>query len=72
MKHWSRNLAGGIGREILNEVTEIEKREGELVLLKKKIENLERDIQIRESDLLESISKEWTKTEIRNARENIY
>ncbi|WP_289035657.1 hypothetical protein [uncultured Flavobacterium sp.] len=69
MRHWSRNLAGGIGREILDEVTEIENREIELSQLKKKIEKLERDIQIREHELLENIRKEWSTIEISNARE---
>lgn len=66
--HWSRRLKGGIGREIETKALNIEKLEREKNELIAKLESVNREIQIREYDILESISEEWNKEEINSAR----
>lgn len=67
--HWCRKLNGGIGREIESKALNIEKLERDKKEVIKKLESLNRDIQIQEHELLESISQEWSREEIKLARE---
>lgn len=66
--HWSRKLEGGIGREIKEAALDIERLQAEKKLLNEKIEKIERNISIKEFELLQSIEQEWSKEEIRKAR----
>lgn len=67
--HWCRKLNGGIGREIESKALNIEKLERDKIGLIRKLQSLNRDIQIQEHELLESIRQEWSKEEIKLARE---
>lgn len=66
--HWCRKLNGGIGIEIESKALSIEKLERDKIELIRKLESLNRDIQIQEHELLEAINEEWSKEEIKLAR----
>lgn len=68
--HWSRKLDGGIGRLIESAVLDIEKLQEERELLKKKLEQIDRNLNIQEFELLQSIQQEWSREDISRAREN--
>lgn len=67
-RHWSRRLKGGIGREIETKALNIENLEREKKGLIAKLESINREIQIQEYEILESINEEWSKEEINSAR----
>jgi len=67
-RHWSRRLKGGIGREIETKALNIENLEREKKGLIVKLESINREIQIQEHEILESINEEWSKEEINSAR----
>jgi hypothetical protein len=66
--HWCRRLKGGIGREIESKADHIETLERKKKELLKQLDSVNRDIEIQEHELLESIKEEWTAQEIISAR----
>ncbi|WP_289058714.1 hypothetical protein [uncultured Flavobacterium sp.] len=66
--HWCRRLKGGIGREIETKACNIENLERKKSELLKQLDSVNRDLQIQEHELLESIKEEWTAQEINTAR----
>lgn len=69
MKHWSRNLPGGIGKIILDQAEAIEQLNKKIEFLNEQVISCQRDLDIREFEILECVKSEWRPIEIKNARD---